>query len=143
MKLTSITANRYIFNGQVNQKPLRLRLGFDSGVTLRIQVAGDGERMVVDDGPLDAPFDMDEYGQVDIADVTEALFPTLRGLIVTDVDALVRNGSRVGVKLSVTGCAPFCFWVDGDELHWGYEAALVGHDWLDGLIPSVSERIEI
>lgn len=143
MKLTHITANRHIVDGLVNGKPLRLLFAFDGDVTLRLQVAEDGERMVLDDGPLDAPLDMDEYGQVDIAEVTEALFPTLRGLIVTDVNALARNGSHVGLKLSFTGCAPFYFWVDGDELHWGDEAALVGHDWLDGRIPSVSERINV
>jgi hypothetical protein len=143
MKLNSITANRHIFDGQVNGKPLRLRLTFDGDRALRLQVAGDGERMIVDDGPLDAPVDMDECGQMDITDVTQALFPTLRGLEVTDVDALAWNGSRVGVKLNVAGGEPFHFWVDGDELHWGDEAALVGHDWLDGVAPRASERIEV
>jgi hypothetical protein len=143
MRLNSVYANRHILDGQVNGKPLRLRLTFDGERALRLQVAGDGERMIADDGPLDAPFDMGEYGQVVIADVTQALFPTLRGLEVTDVEALAWNGRRVGVKLNVASGKPFHFWVDGDELCWGDEAALVGHYWLDGVAPRASERIEV
>ena len=86
---------------------------------------------------------MDGYGQTDIADVTESLFPTLQGVEVTDVQALAWTDRRVGVKLNVAGGEPFHFWVDGDELHWGDEAALVGHDWLGGVAPSASEPIEI
>jgi hypothetical protein len=143
MRLTSITANRHILGGEPNGKPLRLLITFDRDRTLRLQVAADGERMIADDGPLDAPFDMDEYGQTDIADVTQSLFPTLCGREVTDVEALAWNGRRVGVKLSAPGAEPFYFWVDGDELHWGVEAALVSHDWLDGIPPKASERIEV
>jgi hypothetical protein len=143
MKIISITANRHVFDGRVNRKPLRLLLTFDGDKALRLQVAGDGARMITDDGPLDAPFDVDEYGQIDIADVTQSLFPTLRGIEVTDVEALERNGGRVGVKLNVAGGEAFHFWVDGDEIHWGDEAALDGHDWLDGVAPTASERIEV
>ena len=143
MRLNSIIANRHIFDGQANGKPLRLLLNFDGGNALRLQVAGDGEQMIADAGRLDAPFDMEEYGQIDIADVTQSLFPKLRGLEVAQVETLASNGKRVGVKLNVAGGQPFHFWVDGDELHWGDEAALASHDWLDGEVPRASERIEV
>jgi hypothetical protein len=143
MRLNSVSANRHIFAGQANGRPLRLLLNFDGDRTLRLRVAGDGERMIADDGPLDPPFDMGEYGQTDIADVTHSLFPTLRGVEVTDVEALAWQGRRVGVKLNVAGGQPFHFWVDGDELHWGDEASLVSHEWLDGIAPKASERIDV
>ena len=142
MRLNSIAANRHIFDGQVNPKPIRLLLTFDGNCALRLQVAGDGARMIVDNGPLDAAFEMGEYGRMDIADVTQSLFPTLRGVQVADVEALAANGRRVGIKLNITKARPFHFWVDGDELYWGEEAALVRHDWLDGTVPKASDRIE-
>ena len=114
MRLNSIIANRHIFDGQVNGKPLRLLLNFDGGNALRLQVAGDGEQMIADDGPLLAPFDMDECGQTDIADVTQSLFPTLQGLEVAQVEALASNGKRIGVRLNFAGGQPFHFWGDGD-----------------------------
>ena len=143
MRLTSITANRHIFQREVYGKPLRLLLTFESGRALRLQVAGNGEQMMTDDSPLDPPFDVAEYGQTDIADVTQSLFPTLRGQEVTEVEALVWNSRRVGVKLNLAGGELFHFWVDGDELYWGDEAALVSHDWLGGVAPKASERIKI
>lgn len=142
MRLNSITANRHIFDGEVNGKPLRLLLDFDGGRALRLQVAGNGEEMIADDGPLDAPFNMDEHGRMDIADVTWSLFPTLQGLEVAQVETLASEGKRIGVKLNVAGSQPFHFWVDGDELHWGDEAALSSHEWLRGAVPT-SERIKV
>jgi hypothetical protein len=143
MKLRSITANRYVYEGQAEPKPLRLLLEFDDAPPLRLQVAGDGERMIVDEGPLDDPFDMEVYGQVDVADVTQSLFSTLSGFDVTEVEALRLNGKQVGVKLHALGQKPFHFWVDGDNLRWGDRAALVAHDWLDGVAPSESGRIQL
>ena len=143
MRLNSISANRHIFDGQANGKPLRLLLSFDSGRTLRLGVAGDGATMAADGGLLDPPIDMGEYGQTDIADVAQSLFPRLCSCELHDVQALTSNGVRVGVKLNLVGAEPFHFWVDGDELHWGDEAKLRKHDWLDKEIPRVSERIEI
>jgi hypothetical protein len=141
MRLNSVGANRHIFGDQVNGKPLRLLLRFDGGRALRL--AGDGEGMIADDGPLDEPFEMGESGQVDVADVTETLFPTLRGVEVSGVEALILKGRRVGARLNVIGAEPFHVWVDGDELYWGDEATLVIHEWLDGIAPTASERIEV
>ena len=143
MRLNSITANRHIFEGQVNGKPLRLLLNFDGGRALRLQVAGNGEQMIADDGPLDAPFNMDEHGQIDIADVTRSMFPTLQGLEVAQVETLESDGKCVGVRLSIARGQPFHIWVDDDELHWGDEAALSSHHWLHGAVPTASERIEV
>lgn len=143
MKLNCVTANRHVFEGQVNPKPLSLLLGFEDAPALRLQVAGDGERMMVGKGPLDEPSDMAEFGQVDVADVTQSLFPQLSGFDVTEVEALALNGKQVGVKLNAKDRDPFHFWVDGDELHWGDGAALVAHDWLDSAAPRASGRILI
>lgn len=143
MRLNSITANRHIFDDEVNGKPLRLLLNFDRGRVLRLQVAGNGEQMIADQGTLDTPTDMAEYGQTDVADVSQSLFPTLQGLEVAQVEALTSDRKCIGVKLIAAGGQPFHFWVDGDELHWGDEAALASHDWLDGAVPTTSERIEI
>ncbi|NIJ63442.1 hypothetical protein FHR20_000373 [Sphingomonas leidyi] len=143
MRLDSVIANRHIFDGHVNEKPLRLLLKFAGGQVLRLQVAEDGARMIVDDGPLDLPFDIGEYGQVDIADITQSLCPTLPGVEVSEVEALASMGRRVGVRLTLVGEEMFHFWVDDDELHWGDEAALAGHDWRDGIAPEASEHIEV
>ena len=124
-------------------KPLRLLLNFDGERVLRLQVAGTGEQMIADKGPLEAPFDMAEHGQMDVADVTQFLFSKLQSVQVTQIEALALGGKRVGVKLSVAGGPPFHFWVDGDELHWGDGAALASHDWLNGAVPTASVRIEL
>ena len=142
MRLNSVTANRHILNNLVNGKPLRLLLNFDGDTALRLQVAGDGEQMIVGEGPLDTPFDMAKYGRTDVADVTQSLFPTLEGAEVALVEALALRGKRVGLKLHISRNHPFYFWVDGDELHWGDGAALASHDWLDGEAPQTSERVE-
>ncbi|UKK84471.1 hypothetical protein L7H23_18170 [Sphingopyxis sp. BSN-002] len=143
MKLICVTANRHIFDGQTNGKPVRLRLTFEGNVALRLQVAGDGERMLVDDGPIDEPFDMDEYGGMDIADVTRSLFPTLVGREIVDADSLARNERCVGLRLNQTDGEPFYFWVDGDELGWGDEAALARHSWAHAPAPIVSGHITL
>lgn len=143
MRLNSVSANRHIFGDRLDGKPLRLLLKFDGDRALCLRVAGDGERMIADDGPLDESFDMGAGGQVDVADVTDTLFPALRGAEVTDVKALVLNGRRVGAKLNVVGAEPFHFWVDGDELYWGDGAALVSHGWLEGIAPTASGCIDL
>ncbi len=99
--------------------------------------------MIADDGPLDTPTDLGDYGQTDLADVTASLFPTLHGSNVTEIEALGLNGKRVGVKLDVEESGPFHFWVDGDELYWGDEAAIRRHFWCDGSIPTASKRVRI
>lgn len=98
--------------------------------------------MILDDAPLEDPLDMGENGRTDIADITESLFPMLRDLQVAGIQALQWNGRQVGIKLNAAGGA-FHFWVDADELHWGDEAALVRYDWLDGVVPSPSEAVQV
>jgi hypothetical protein len=145
MRLNSIAANRHVYNGQPDGRPLRLLLNFDGERPLRLQVAGDGEGMNIDDGPLDDPFDMNEYGRVDSADLSNALFPMLCGVEVSGIYSLIWNDKRVGIMLMLDTAAgdSFHFWVDGDELHWGDDAALLGHDWLDGVVPELSGRVEL
>lgn len=141
MRLNSIAANRHIHDGRPSDELLRLLLSFDAGRRLRLQVAGDGARMIIDDGPLDDPFDMGDYGQVDAADVTLSHFPKLSALQVSGIHSLVCRKKIVGVTLEAASGRAFHFWVDGDELHWGGDAALRAHDWLDGVVPEVSGQI--
>lgn len=116
---------------------------FDDGKVLRLRVAADGEQLLADGGPLDAPFDMAEYGKIDLADVTESLFPALPGSEITKVEALTAGGKQVGVRLTVEGNETFHFWADGDELHWGDEAALRRYPWYDRTVPKASYPIQV
>lgn len=143
LMLKSVSAIRHMFAGEANGRPLQLLLNFDENRVLRLQVAGDGWQMIVGGSQIDAPLDLGECGKTDIADVTQSLFPTLRAIEVTDVQGLTWHGGLVGVKLAAAGGDQFNFWADGDELHWGDEAALVSHDWLGGVAPAASERIEL
>jgi hypothetical protein len=143
MRLTSISANHHIFEGRVHGKPLRLLLNFDSGRSLRLAVAGDGEQMIADQQPLDEPFEMGAAGAVVVVDdVTEALGVELSGEQVEDIRFLNWHGRRVGVRLALATGAAFHIWVDGDELHWGNIDALSSHQWLGGTIPSLGDRVE-
>ena len=143
MRLTTITANRHVFDGRVGCRPLRLLLTFDDGQTLRLGVAGDGFRMMVDSLPLDEPFDMDEHGSVIVEDVTQSLFGGMPNGEVEEVRALQLEDQEVGVRLLLGSGNAFCFWVDGDELFWGDEGALAAHDWLDGLVPAAGEPVQV
>ena len=132
LRLTAIHANRHIFEGQPNGKPIRLLFRFADGRSLRIGVAGDGFRATIDQLPLDPPFDMGEYGKVDIADVTDVIGAHLRDLDAMSLHALTRHGHDIGVRLGFEVVAPLSIWVDGDELHWGDADALAAYDWLGG-----------
>lgn len=143
MLLTCITANRHISVGRVNGKPLRLLLNFEGGRSLRLAVAGDGEQMIVDGLPIEAPVDLADAGAVDVADVTEVLDGDLRDAAVDKVGALIRNGRQVGVQLVHAANEAFHIWVDGDELHWGPMGTLIRYDWLHGLVPALGEAIPV
>lgn len=143
MRLASVTANRHVFDGQVNGKPLRLLLAFDSGRSLRLAVTGDGSGMRVDELPLDEPFDMGECGSIVIDEVTGSLFPRLRAIEVMEVRALESDARQVGVQLLQGDGQAFCFWVEDDQLFWGDWAALTAHDWLGGSIPTTGMPIKV
>ena len=140
MKLTSITAERHYFNEKPNGRPIRLLLGFSNGGALRLQVAGDGQRMILDNDPLPDPMKMDEFGRTELSDVTRNLFPRLCELVIERIVELVWHRKTVGICLEFQTSSPFYFWVDGDELHWGDPTALRAHDWLDNVLPSVTEK---
>src|SRR5205085_6721037 len=99
MRLASITANRHVFDGQVNGRPLRLLLSFDDGRSLRLAVTGDGSGMRAEETPLDDPFDMGEYGSIVVEDVTVSLFPSLQGAEVNELRALKLDARQVGLQL--------------------------------------------
>jgi hypothetical protein len=143
MKLTSTTANRHVFQGIGNGKPLRLCLSFENGQSIRLGVAGDGGRMLVDNLPLDEPFDMGEAGSIDVEDMTHSLDTRLQDGEVYEARALELDGQRVGVRLMLAGRDAFNFWVDGDELFWGDGDALAAHNWLAGLVPALAGPVQV
>lgn len=141
MKLLSVYANRHLFDGEVNGKPIRLRLSFDSGLAVRLQVKGDGQQMVIDNGLLDEPTLMGEFGSVDIADVTSSLFASLTSVEITRIVEVYWQESCVGICLNPDSAGSYYFWVDGDELHWGDREAINSHPWLDGVLPHNARRL--
>jgi hypothetical protein len=40
-----------------------------------------------------------------------------------------RSGDLLGLALPLLTGESFCFWIDGDEFHWGGEADLMRHEW--------------
>jgi hypothetical protein len=142
MRLAFVAADRHVFNGQVNGRPLRLLLGFEDGWTLRLGVAGDGFRMTADGLSLDGPFELEAREGVVVEDVTRALFAELADEEVRDIRKLELAKEQVGVKLLLGNGDDFHFWVDDDELFWGGEAALMRHEWLDNLVPVQGSRVK-
>ena len=143
MQLTSVTANRLVFDGQITGRPISLLLSFDNGRDLRLAVAEDGTAMLVDDLPLDEPFDMGSDGSIVVEDVTDAISPKLRHAELTDVRALTLNARQVGVRLHLGGREEFNFWVEDDELFWGDGTALTTHPWLGGHAPALGEALNV
>jgi hypothetical protein len=67
----------------------------------------------------------------------------LQNVEVKEVRALQLENQCVGVRLMLGSGDAFHFWVDGGELFWGDAGALAAHDWLHGLLPTVSERVQV
>jgi hypothetical protein len=143
MRIATVTANRHAFDGQADGTPFRLLLAFDDGQTLRLGVAGDGYRMMMDSLPLDEPTALGEYGSIALEEVTQSLFAQLKNAEVKEVRPLRVEHQRVGIRLLLGSGDAFHFWTDGDELLWGDEDAWAAHDWVNGSIPVVGEAVEI
>lgn len=143
MRIATVIANRHAFEGQAEGTPFRVLLAFDDGQTLRLGVAGDGYRMMMDSLPLDEPTDLGEYGSIVVEEVTQSLFAQLKNAEVKEVRPLLVEDQRVGVRLLLSSGGAFHFWVDGDELFWGDEGAWVAHEWLNGSIPAVGEAVKV
>lgn len=135
LRLTAIHANRHIFEGQPSGEPIRLLLRFTDSGSLRIGVAADGFRAMIDRLPLDPPFDMAEYGQVDVADVTDLFGAHMRGAEVRSLHALTLDGQEIGVRMGFDASVALNIWVDGDELYWGDAEALAAYGWPGGGVP--------
>lgn len=99
--------------------------------------------MLVDDLPLDEPFDMAECGSVVVEEVTGSLFPHLQAAEVTEVHVLRLDARQMGVQLLLGAGEAFHFWVEDDELYWGDAAALTIHDWRDELVPTIGEPVKV
>jgi hypothetical protein len=144
MILASIQAELHIFGVPNYDHPLRLLLRFEDGVQLRLRLAGDGAGMVLDPLPLETPFDMGESGRVDRFDVTARLFPALAGATIVRLRSIATPAGRcVGLALCGREGDTFCFWVDGDEFHWGPASALAAWDWLPGEAPAIADEIAV
>jgi hypothetical protein len=141
MQLQSINANVHIFDDQVT--PLNLLLTFSGGSHKRLRVSGDGSQMLIEDTPLDEPYDIGGAGYVDVRDVTDEIDPTLRGANVDGIRELELSGQRIGATLVQNGASLFHFWVDDDELFWGNEHKLQEHDWLRNARPITGKPIKL
>ena len=84
---------------------------------------------------------MGDHGGVIVADVTQSLDPGLSDADVKGVRSLQLEGQQVGVQLLLASGDAFHLWVDGDELLWGDEKALLAHEWLDGLVPVAADEV--
>mgnify|MGYP004491465493 CR=1 FL=1 len=144
MRLVGVEADLHVFEGKPNWgEPLRIALRFDDGSSLRLGVGGDGETLKIDRLPLEGPFDMEEYGRVEVHDFAGALGPGLRGARLEPLRVIRdREGRSMGLALPFAGGGTVCIWADGDRLHWGDEAALLRHHKLPEVEPRLAEPFE-
>src|SRR5688572_19707179 len=78
MRLRAIFANVHVYDGPPQVRtPLRFRLSFSDGSFIRLRGSSDASTMILDDLPLDAPFDMENYGRVEMCDFTAEIDPSL------------------------------------------------------------------
>jgi len=143
MKLISITANLHSFNGELNwTDPTRVRLAFSDGRSLRVRVATDGESIVLDDLPLDEPFDMGQYGRVEVHDFHNRIEPLLLDSEIATLNAIHDgNGRMIGLAVQRIEGIAFCLWNYGDELHYGDFGGLLTHDWGPQAKPMIGSPI--
>lgn len=137
MKIVAVTAELYIFGDEVDwERPIRLLVRSADGAALRLQAAGDGEGLIVEDLPLEPPMDLGEHGRTGIFDVADRLEPALRREALGEPVA-IRN--RAGRLIGLAWLRPrgerFCIWINGDEIRWGTEARLKEDYWADGRTP--------
>ena len=145
MRITAISAELHVFDEKVNfAKPIRLAVSFDDGSFIRLRGSGDGEGLVVDRLPLEAPMDMEEIGRIATFDFTDELDRSLRGAVIVGSLA-IRNpdGKLIGLAVTREIGESFCIWIDGDEFHWGPVFALMSHDWLAGSEPEIKGPLVI
>lgn len=140
MKILAVEAELHIFADEVNwARPLRLRILFGDGTALRLRCSGDGEGLIVERLPLEPPMDMGEYGRTDIFDITDRLEPALKHEAIGEPRTIRSPAGRlIGLALPRPHGAPFCIWINGDEIRWGPQGALREDDWVDGGIPALA-----
>ncbi|TSD87868.1 hypothetical protein FFK22_015535 [Mycobacterium sp. KBS0706] len=143
MKLISITANLHSFKGELNwTDPTRVRLVFSDGKSLRVRVASDGESVILDDLPLDEPFDMGEYGRVEVHDFHNGVDPLLLSSEIATLNAILDgDGRMIGLAVQRIEGIAFCLWNYGDELHYGEFGALLAYDWEPQAKPMIGPPI--
>lgn len=143
MKILAVMAELHIVSDEANwARPIRLRICSADGTALRLQVAGDGEGLIVDDLPLEPPMDLGEYGRTEIFDVTDRLEPALKHETVGEPVAIRNRGGRlIGLAWPRPDGEHLCIWINGDEIRWGTEARLKEDYWADGRTPRLDESV--
>ena len=141
MRIVAVMAEIHIFGDEANwASPIRLRICSADGTALRLQIAGDGEGLIVDGLPLEPPMDLGEYGRTEIFDVTDRLDPALRHETLGEPVAIRnRAGRLIGLAWPRPEGEHFCIWINGDEIRWGTEGRLEGDYWPDEQVPTLDE----
>jgi hypothetical protein len=118
--LKAIAAELHRFDGIPNwDHPIRVRFEFDGGTAIRMCGTPDGEGVTFDSLPLEAPFDMGEYGAVERANASQRFAPALIGAEVALRPIANPDGRQIGIAIVYEGEPAFCVLNLGDDLYWG------------------------
>src|SRR5687768_5113054 len=111
MRLGAILADVHVFDEPSIRTPVRLMLSFSDGSFIRLKGSGDGTRMILDDLPLEGPFDLEEYGRVEVCDITREIDPSLVNAEIDTPRLIVTaDGRTAGIALLRPGAPAFCIW---------------------------------
>ena len=141
MRLVSVDAELFVPKGSMRAQPIRFRLSFSDGRSLRLSGDGTGETLRVDAEPLEPTVDMGRYGETFYQDVICLLSPYLMDTPVERLTMLELAGVQVGFSLVPTAGQAFHIWVDGDEFYWGNDSALAEHPWRNGAAPTQTKFV--
>lgn len=145
MRLISITANLHSFNGALDwRSPTRVRLAFSDGSAVRVRVDGDGESVILDDLPLDAPFDMGQYGRIEAHDLCNQVDPLLLESEIATLNAIHSVDDRIiGLAVQRNEGIAFCLWNYGDDLYYGNFDEFLAYDWGTRARPMIGPPITL
>jgi hypothetical protein len=134
-------AELHVYDDVVNwETPIRIRVELPTGEKFRLRGGASGEGVVIDDLPLEGPFDMDEYGRVEIHEATEHFGLTNARLQCPPQAIVTLYNELVGVAFHLETDAYFCNC--GDDLRWGSQELLLGDYWLPNFMPRIAGRLD-
>ena len=123
MRLVAITVELHAFQEELNwEEPLKLGIEISGRPFIRMWQQR-GDRVGFDDQPLQTE-DFGDAGRVEVHDITDRLYPGIRGMEVGEVRIVEADTEPVGLALLRPDRHAFCVWIDEDRLNWGSEAAL-------------------